>query len=199
MDPRTGLIVRRSFRIPAKGMTFEQTTTFENATASPVRWSIWEVCQLPVGSPNGPDRNIIDVASASPHRHIDFGSYVGEVTPFQVGDDTVRVPVEEVVAKRGFPSATGIVTHISATGSSLTISSPVVVGATYPDGGCPVEVWMQFPVDSEIEALADFMPRDRYAEIEVLSPLYDLPPGAAASIDLAWTLSRAPSAPASSS
>lgn len=189
VDPRTNLRVVREFTVPPVGHSFSQRTSFTNVGAAPVRWSIWEVCQVPLGDERSGDAAAyVDVSSAAPHAHVDLGSYVGSISPTSVTDDILRVALSQVVAKRGFPSSTGHLLYRSATGKSIAMSSDVVAGADYPDGGCPAEIWMQYPSGAPIDALAGFEPVDSYAELELLSPLHEIAPEATVSSALAWTV-----------
>jgi hypothetical protein len=88
----------------------------------------------------------------------------------------VRVPLQDVVGKVGFPTACGWLADVGAQGT-LTQRFSVREGAEYPDGGSRAEVWLECPVDRPLEHLGGLCPVDRVTEVEALGPLTELAPG----------------------
>lgn len=180
-DPRTGLKVSRHFSIPDHGKAFQQRTTFFNVAEADIEWAVWEVCQVPLELST---QARIEVLSDPPHAHHDLGSYIGRITVEADGDQLI-VPMQQVVAKRGFSSASGKIAHRHASGARLQLEFSVEEG-DYPDRGSRAEIWMQYPTAQPIAALAGFLPRTSYAEIEVLFPLTTLQPGEHATAEIVW-------------
>lgn len=184
-DPRTGLRVTRAFFVPPAGTAFSQVSTFTHCGDRPARWSVWEVAQVDTALGG---RFVVDVAStADPLRLLDV---VG-VASWTSRGQTTEVPVQDVVGKLGFPGATGRVRYARGDGVLLELTTERVPGQPYPDGGCPVELWLQFPIDSPLEALSGLHPRADLVEMELLSPLVDLVPGDTTWLPITWRVTRA--------
>ncbi|BEP13502.1 DUF4380 domain-containing protein [Acidothermaceae bacterium B102] len=183
-DPRTGLRISRAFFIPPAGTAFSQVSTFTNCGDRPRRWSVWEVAQVDT-SRGG--RFVVDVASpADPLRLLDV---VG-VASWTYQDHAIGVPVQEVVGKLGFPEATGRISYARGDGVLLELTTERLADQPYPDGGCPVELWLQFPNDSPLEAFSGLHPQADLVEMELLSPLVDLEPGGTALLPITWRVTR---------
>jgi hypothetical protein len=182
VDPRTGLQVTRGFSVPPAGVDFGQRITFRNRGPRPVRWAIWEVAQVDTG-PGG--RGLFRVEQAAAERPVHLVSAVG--TPrYELHAGAVDVPVQDVVGKLGFPAATGTVTWIRDGRPLLRLRTTRHRGP-YPDGGCPVELWLQFPRPHPLPQLDGLHPTAHLVEMEVLGPLAELPPGGQTSLDVHWT------------
>jgi hypothetical protein len=190
-DARSGLRVERRVTVPAVGTEFRQTATFTNVSDAPRTWSIWEVCQ--VDTRGGAGRPVEDaavvVAHAAPPHELDLGSWEGVVTSSRHGDD-VLLPVGTGVAKRGYPEASGSAAYRDPDGTTLALATRPAAEGTWPDGGSKVEVWLQRPTVSPIGELGDLHPSAHLVELEVLGPLVTLAPGAATSLEVAWSVRR---------
>jgi hypothetical protein len=195
-DPRTGLRVVREFVVPASGTTFEQRNRFRNVSDRVVRWSLWEVCQ-------------VDTAPfAVPHDHEphDGGAglwvgVAGAAAPVSlveadgaivVGEPVAgrrAVGISDVVAKVGFTDATGRIEFRRPDGAGIDWRFDVhpAADAVYPDGGCQVELWMQYPTPEPLSD-GDLHPSARLVELEALSPLHDLAPDETAELAITWTV-----------
>lgn len=188
-DHRTGLVVERRFCIPFAGSSFVEHVTFTNVSLRTVRWSMWEVCQLEhrpaTATQSG---NVVEIDVAAPATHVDLGSYDGTIEVEQQSPSSLRIPAQDVVAKRGFPSATGVVRYRRHDRRSLVVAFDVDGTATYPDRGSRAEVWMQYPLGRPIAALDDFEPLVAYVEVEVLSPLVDYLPGQSRTSTIHWSI-----------
>lgn len=187
-DRRSGIRAVRRFDIPATGTAFEQTTTFLNISDVPVRWSIWEVCQ--VDTSGGAGRPVQEAAVAVPvtarSRMIDLGTWVGEIDAIEQ-NSTIRLPIGNAVGKRGFTDVPGAVEYQGPDGESLVLSHEPTCGAIYPDGGAQVEVWLQSPTSEPIAALENLHPSAHLVELEVLGPLVSLAPGESTSVRTRWS------------
>lgn len=192
-DHRSGLRIRREFVLPKTGTNFGQTTTFFNVSARLVTWSIWEVCQVDTsrGAGKGIEDAALSVALMPTNNEeegwIDLGSYRGELMIERPNQNLAVLAVQDVVAKRGFPSASGTIGYRDAEGE-ITLDFAVDPAAEYPDGGSRAEIWMQSPQAHPIVELTGLHPDAYLAELEVLSPSFDIQPGANAVFRLDWTV-----------
>lgn len=184
-DARAGIRIEREFTVPASGPAFAQRTTFTNVTARPVTWSVWEVCQVDTSAGVGlPASEAAVEVDAADSRVVDLGSYHGGLVA-EAAADVIRFGVQEVVAKRGFPSATGRIAFRGPRGG-VELRFETVDGETYPDQGSRAELWMQAPLDRAIDELSGLHPDAWLAELEVLSPLVTLAPGRSVSSEIGW-------------
>jgi hypothetical protein len=190
-DPRTGLRLERRFTIPARGTAFEQTLTLTNVAATTVTWAPWEVCQVDT-APIGGRRGTIRVPVEGGRAPLELGDYAGALSVTRTGE-AIEVPVQDVVAKRGFADAVGSITWNAPDGAGLTLEfSPQDL--PYPDGGARVELWMQAPLDRPLPELSGLHPDAHLAELEVLGPLATLAPGERTRYGIGW-LATPPSGP----
>ena len=88
----------------------------------------------------------------------------------------LHVPPADAVGKLGIPGASGWLAYVSD-GVALVQLFDVDEGATYPDGGSRVEVWMQAPFAEPFAELGGWRCDARVVECEVLAPLRRLEPG----------------------
>lgn len=187
-DDRTGLRVTREFWVPPQGAAFRQRNTFTNISNHPVRWSIWEVCQVDTEGCQGGSVRVGTDHSAPPLRML---SIVGEPSLGETVGDEFVLPLEDVVGKLGFPSATRQVALDRPDGTSLELHFDAVADAVYPDGGSRVELWMQYPIPDPLPEFGGLHPQARLVELEVLGPLISLQPSETAQLDLSWVVARA--------
>ncbi|MEV5826373.1 DUF4380 domain-containing protein [Spirillospora sp. NPDC052242] len=173
-DPRTGLRLRREFRLAA-GASYDLRLTAVNETDAPVRWALWNVAQYPGG---GTVRVEVAPGSADP---VELA--VGTAAPAWTRPDpgAIEVPAQDVVGKLGFPGATGRLAYTRA-GRRLTMDFDVRDGAAYPDGGSRAEVWMEHPLPRPLEHLGGLNPPDRIVECEALGPWEPIAPGGSTSL-----------------
>ncbi|MCO1576850.1 DUF4380 domain-containing protein [Crossiella sp. SN42] len=179
-DPRTGLRLTRRFTLRGNGYRLDLTAA--NTGGSPVRWALWNVTQLPGGSVH------IGLADRPEPRVIDLVPAAHRVEHDVLGDRAV-VPRQHTVGKLGFPSSAGWVTHVGPR-RLLTQRFTVDRAAEYPDGGSPLEVWLESPLPQPIAALGNLNPPDEIVECEVLGPLTTLAPGARTTLTIEVTVTR---------
>ena len=184
-DPRTGLRIERRFDIPNSGLGFTQTLVLTNTSNSPIRWAPWEVCQVDLSEGAADADTAITVTVDGTHPPINLGDYHGTLT-VRCADGRTEIPIQDVIAKRGFADANGSVAWHGAYGEGLELRFEPVDGADYPDSGSLVEVWMQTPMPEPLPSLGDFRVDARLAELEVLGPLVDLAPGDRTELVLDW-------------
>jgi hypothetical protein len=182
MDMRTGLRISRTFELSDRGPAFTLRTTFENATRRPIRWSIWEVCQVDASG-----RGTVHVSSAD-DSVVDLGRYRGRLRMDAPTRGRFSIAYQDVVGKVGFPSATGAISYIEPDGHGLSVAFSPVHGSDYPDHNSRAELWMESPQPEPIEELSGLHPRQNLVELEVLSPLVTLQAGHYASLETVWTL-----------
>lgn len=189
-DPRTGLRISRAFTLPASGSAFSQVSTFVNDSPVPVRWSVWEVTQVDTTPrQNATDAGKFRVDVTCPDSPLCLLEAVGTARSHS-GPGYVEVPVQETVGKLGFPNATGRVTWLRSDGVRLEQTTTRELEAVYPDGGCAVELWLQYPLPEPLAALGGLHPDAHLVEMEVLSPLVEIPPGGRSSLEVQWRLDR---------
>lgn len=181
-DPRTGLRMTRRFDLPDRGSTFTQCLRLCNVSPRTVRWAPWEVCQVG-GTPPGTAARVR--VATSDRTVVNLGDYLGSpaFVPTPHGFD---VPVQDVIGKRGFPTASGALGWMNAAGASLQLRFRPDQDGEYPDHGSRAEVWLQCPVDGPVPGLDGYACRDYYLELEVLGPLTTLRPGEATDLELQW-------------
>lgn len=187
VDVRSGLVVTRSFELPRSGWEFRQRTTFTNASDRPIRWSIWEVCQVDTSSCRDGGGIEVEVGdAAAPVVQLEA---VGTVPLGELRDGVRRIPVTRTVGKLGFANATGRVGLTRPDGAGVSLCFEPSPLATYPDGGCQVELWLQHPIPEPLERFEGLHPQAWLVELEVLGPLLTLEPGASSEQSLCWRLS----------
>ncbi|MGN8552140.1 UNVERIFIED_CONTAM: DUF4380 domain-containing protein [Microbacterium sp. SLM126] len=193
-DPRTGLRIERQFDVPRSGTEFTQTLVLTNTTDRLTRWAPWEVCQVDLteGVAN-PDAAIV-VAVDGTHPPTHLGDYHGTLS-VRRADRRIEIPVQDVIAKRGFADASGAIAWQGAQGQGLELRFEPVVGADYPDAGSRAEVWMQAPLPEPLPSLGGLRVDARLAELEVLGPLVDLQPGGHTELTIRWIAHTPPSPP----
>jgi hypothetical protein len=179
-DPRTGLCITREFTFTADSPSFHQTIRFLNISNRRVQWSLWEVAQT-----NTSAGGVVEVSVSNDVAPLDLGRYAGSAA-VAIKDGTARMPVSPGVAKFGFPNATGRVAWTGPNGERLQLTVDVDEDALYPDAGSRVELWTQSPLPEPLASLDGFHPDAWLVELEVLSPLYKLDPGASADFNIRW-------------
>ena len=180
-DQRTGLRLSRTFTVRADVPGWVLDIVGTNTSDHPVEWALWNVVQRAAGGPD--DGGVfIGIEPGNGPGAVPVVTGTG-VPQFEViADDRVRVPHQEVVGKVGFRFANGWIAH--AAGGTTTAISFDVEDATYPDGGCRVEVWLEHPVAEPLLHLGGLRPQAAIVEVEVLGPLRVLAPGESTSLRL---------------
>ena len=181
-DRRSGLRICRRVDVTEGSSGYRLTNTFTNTSDREVRWAIWQVVQLPGSPPAAFDRDEIAglgvwVCNGSDRATVEDLIVVTEhVKVDQTGTNTLWVPPQDVVGKVGFPTAAGWVAHAGAERVTVLRFSPES-GATYPDRGSRVEVWLEYPLSAPLLELGGLRPGHRVVECEILGPLRTMPPG----------------------
>ena len=186
VDDRSGLQVARAVTLPPVGTGFTQVSTFSNRSARTVRWSIWEVAQIDTTPTTGAPGGVLHVAATRAGEPLPLIAAYGELG-YTVAPDGVEIPAQDAVGKLGFPDATGRIEWRRADGLRLAMDTARRPDGEYPDGGCPVEVWVQCPVLEPLAGLGGLRPDAHVAEMEVLSPLATLAPGESTELRIDWS------------
>lgn len=193
VDPRTSLRIHRRLVLPATGARLRLELSLENAGPRPLTWAIWNVAQLQAPPELAPhDGVFIGVAPGDLHLvRVVEGTGIPRVE--RLTEQIATVPIQRVVGKVGFPTATGWMACVGPAGS-MTWSFPVEAGLEYPDGGSRVEVWLECPLDAPMPRLGGLRPREAIVECEVLGPSRTLRPGDRTTlpIDIGMSAARAP-------
>jgi len=184
-DAATGLRMTRAVTVTRQGMHVR--TTLRNESARVRRWAAWEVAQLP----------LYDADVGCPHAgvfvHVRAGSDAvplfrlrGTLSTHRRGR-LLRVPPAPAIGKLGFPGCTGAIELRHAEGPGLRLSFRVRPDEPYPDDS-PGQVWLQTPVSEPLHELGGFVSTASLVELEALSPLRRLEPGASVSLSCDWTV-----------
>ena len=192
-DARTGLRVTRELSVPERGTTFRQRTTFTNVTDRAVRWSVWEVAQVDTsafaacGQGAVPDDAGLWVGVTGAAEPVGLVEEFGSLRVGRPNAGRRAVVVEDVVGKVGFTDADGTLALRRPDGAGIEWRVAMDDGK-YPDGGCRVELWMQYPT-AEPLGVGDLHPTAHLVELEALTPLTTLEPGASVEQRITWTVS----------
>ena len=184
LDPVTGVRMTRSVTVTAHGM--HVTTVLRNESPSPRRWAAWEVAQLPVHEADleSPHAGIfVDVRPGSEPVHL--MRLRGNVSTSTTSGVT-RVPFQRAVGKLGFPGCTGVMELRHADGAGVRLTFRTHPYERYPDDS-PAQLWMQTPLGHTLEELGGFASTAALVELEAMSPLQRLEPGASVALSCDWT------------
>ncbi|WP_150253500.1 hypothetical protein [Nocardiopsis deserti] len=196
-DPRSGLRLTRRLTLAPGSAAYRLDLEAANVSGTARRWALWNVTQLD-GGPGGPSGSsgssgqqdgqdgfrgvYVGVSGPGPHT-VPLVAGNGRPRVVQHTPSVVRVPLQDVVGKVGFPTASGWLADVGA-GGTLTQRFAVHEGAEYPDGGSRAEVWLECPVERPLEHLGGLCPVDRVTEVEALGPLTELAPGQATALSV---------------
>lgn len=141
-----------------------------NASDKPIRWSVWDVTQVPPGGaitfPRNPNSRF-----AEGIRY--WRDEYRELPQWEIGSRTVTVRHRDAHGKIGADSAAGWIAYRNHDRVYVKTFG-YDPAAEYPDDGCSLEVYTC----------------PEYAEMQVLSPLYELSPGEERVFVEEWTLQR---------
>jgi hypothetical protein len=194
-DQRTGLRITRCFEFRLGESSFVEEVRFEAVAGRIVRWAIWEVVQVATTTDSDEIASLNRTSSSGVFVETTGQSIPRNLIPqlpplaFEaVSPGLVRVPIQSLVGKMGFPNASGSLEYRRDDGNSLKIRFDIDESATYPDGGSRVELWMQYPVGEAIEHLGGLHPQAHLVELEALGPLRTLKPGEISTLRLEWSI-----------
>ncbi len=202
VDLKTGLqVVRRITFLPdASGATIH--VTFLNRGELTRKWSVWPVCQVRI--PEGKEKGMYQVVCpVNPESIFSSGFKImhGLVnSPQYLVNDAGNLVVnyEYLVGKAGLDCKAGWVAGLDRkNGKVLVIKFSYDEAGTYPEN-TSVHIWSQGRgMIFSRNRIADF-PDDQtvnppYMEMELLSPLHDVPPGGSCSFNYTMLTCSLPS------
>jgi hypothetical protein len=100
--------------------------------------------------------------------------------------NVTRVPFQRAVGKLGFPGSTGVMELRHAEGVGLRLAFRTHPYERYPDDS-PAQLWMQTPLDEPLDELGGLASTAALVELEAMSPLRRLEPGASVALSCDWT------------
>lgn len=188
-DPSvTGLQITRRVRLFAGGTRVEVSETYSNVSDHDVRWSVWDVTQVPgslsADSPASDQSRIY--FPLNPDSRFDTGFVELIDNPDARGQWEVlkdhglmRVSYGQKMGKIGADSLAGWIAHVDETHNMAYVKRfEASKLAEYPDQGSTVEVYTSGD--------------QSYMEVEVLSPLIDLKPGEEHTVVREWFAAATP-------
>lgn len=212
-EARTGLQIRRSFRLVPGSSRIELLLGFRNASSRPVRWSIWDIVQFDASRPVAPAAAFGSASAvggmdfdpscaitapvpaparaqtpgAPPPFHILFGSPDNPQWSVEAGLFHARYQWQ--IGKVGIRSPGGWVAFSQASCAAAFVARFAVdPTGHYPDDGSTVECWT---VGAGQVGNLDYEGTGIYLmEAEVLSPLHTIEPGREAHFAITWGLCR---------
>jgi Domain of unknown function (DUF4380) len=190
-DPSaTGLQITRSVKLFAGSTRVEVRETFSNVSDHDIRWSVWDVTQVPgavkEGSAGDPESRVyfpLNPQSKLPGAYVKLIDDPAGDAQWQVQKDQglMRVSYGRKTGKIGADSVAGWIAHVDEVHNRAYIKRfEVEKLADYPDRGCTVEVYTSGDLP--------------YMEVEVLSPVYPLPPGQSRTVTRQWLATSTPGA-----
>ena len=178
----TGLQMTRRVRLYAGTTKVQVRETFKNVSDKPVKWSIWEVTQLPgilekdkefspeskVYIPLNPDSKM---QGGFVHL-VETPKDTEQFKPIADGK-VVETTYQHLMDKIGADSNGGWAAAVDGVaGFAMVKRFEIEKGGDYPDKGSTVENWTN--------------PDLAYQELEVLSPIHDIAPGKEVSFEESW-------------
>jgi len=179
-DNYTGLQINREISLKDDSSCVHVKVTFSNIKGSPVRWSVWSVCQvaLPEESIGGKYKIVTPVSCKSKFN----GGYKvlhGLANNPQFTSDkygNMIVDYQYLVGKVGIDSSEGWVAFVDIqTGKVLVMSFDAEQKDEHPDDAS-IQIWTQGSGETYARGRVNRYPSDRqlnppYMEMEILSPL----------------------------
>lgn len=159
------------------GVTLKNTLT--NTSDQDVEWSVWEVAQM-----REPETLHLPIHKGGkfPAGYYTFKDAAPYPGMFRiVGDEGLLTRHPKKSCKLGADSPKGALSA-DKEGVRFTISAAYEPGQNYPDDGCAQEIWCN-------------PDPDKYAELEILSPIQFVQPGDSYSFKTRWRLTHLKSKP----
>ncbi len=199
-DMRTGLQIKRQFKLFPGSSRVQVDLTFLCLAEQPVRWSIWDVVQLraerrQADGSLGHDPTCSVTTPLNPNSRFPRGYNVmfGDEDNPQWGTDEsgklFKAQYLWEIGKVGIDSPAGWIAFSQPTeGYAFTERFQYEPGADYPDDGVTVECWT---VGSGQVANLDYAATHIYLmETEVLGPLRTIQPGQSTTFSIEWGVCR---------
>ncbi len=195
VDKRTGLQIQRKFKVNPDEATIDITATFTNKIDKEIRWSVWPVCQVAVDEQAVDQSQIVCPAKKDYKGNAQYKVLHGLANNPQYQCDeagNLVVTYRYIVGKVGTDSADGWIAYVNrSSGKVLVMNFDVADGAEYPDN-TSIQVWTQGEGATYSRGRVNIHKPDRkvnppYIEMEILSPVVMLTPGA--SYDFRYSIS----------
>ncbi|MCK9627955.1 MAG: DUF4380 domain-containing protein, partial [Bacteroidales bacterium] len=186
VDKRTGLQIQRKFKVNPDEATIDITATFTNKIDKEIRWSVWPVCQVAVDEQAVDQSQIVCPAKKDYKGNAQYKVLHGLANNPQYQCDeagNLVVTYRYIVGKVGTDSADGWIAYVNrSSGKVLVMNFDVADGAEYPDN-TSIQVWTQGEGATYSRGRVNIHKPDRkvnppYIEMEILSPVVMLTPGA---------------------
>jgi hypothetical protein len=185
-DSYTGLQICRKITLPVYSAGVTITVTFCNRGNVPKKWSVWPVCQMAVPGEEW-ENNLQVVCPVNPESKYNAGYKVmhGLVNNPQFTCDNsgdLLVDYKYLVGKVGLDANSNWVATLNKkNGKVFVLMFCFEEGKLYPEG-TSVQIWTQgkgliFSRNKIVEYKDDKLQNPPYIEMELLSPLYEIPPG----------------------
>ena len=172
-SPLIGIRFSRIIQIASSGTEVSIINEMKNLGNKPVEWGIWEVAQT-----DAPLYGVLPRYRKSkfPLGLNDFATLGMTESDYSMTDTEIRLYHNTKIGmKAGIDSPEGWA-KASWNNLHFTLSAAYQRGKRYPDDGCWQELYA--------------MNNPHYMELEILSPLYNLKPGASAAFTTRWKLTR---------
>ena len=178
----TGLQMTRRVRLYAGTTKVQVRETFKNVSDKPVRWSIWEVTQVPGSlekdkefSPESKVYIPLNPESKMKGGFVHLVQTPKDTEQFKTiaGGKVVETSYQHLMDKIGADSVAGWAAAVDGVaGFAMVKRFEVEKAREYPDNGSTVENWTN--------------PDFAYQELEVLSPIHDIAPGKEVAFEETW-------------
>jgi hypothetical protein len=179
----TGLQITRHVKLYVGTTRLQVEETFKNTSARTIEWSIWNITQVPgTLAPEGrPDQGALIYFPVNPKSKFKGGFrqiVEGGADQWRVLEgDLLEIAYKHEQGKIGADSYGGWMAYVDGGKHWAYVKTYTPhPGADYPDLGCSVEIWA-----------AGDLP---YCEMETLTPMHKLAPGATASATEDWYATR---------
>ncbi|HET6386647.1 MAG TPA: DUF4380 domain-containing protein [Armatimonadota bacterium] len=174
----SGLIFTRDITMdPVTGDLTVQQRMY-NIAAKPQQWGVWGVTQAPT--------SCVVAVPINPKSHFAGGVYTfpnptaGFETQWHAANGLLIMRPDRKVGKLGIDDSAGWMAYFRGKLAYIKRIPTLTPGAAYPDNGSNAEIY----VDHDLP----------YLEMEVLSPLFSLPPGAYGELTEQWQIRMLPHA-----
>lgn len=185
-DPYTGLQIMRDISLSDNRSEVKIKATFINSSNSTRKWSVWSVCQM--NTPfTGFKPQFMVVCPINPESIFKDGfkvmhGVVNNPQNFKDENNNLTVSYQYIVGKVGLDSTAGWIGFVDKkTGKVFVLKYNSEKGETYPDN-TSVQIWTQgrgiiYSRNTIKEFSNDTTKNPPYVEMELLSPLKEIPVG----------------------
>jgi Domain of unknown function (DUF4380) len=200
-DPYTGTQITRRLSLGAATSAAHLHIEMQNISDKPVQWSVWDVAQLDCTTADGqPDPACTIYLPLDRHSRFATGYHLMVGPPADptwqpdAGRGLLSASYQGAMGKVGIDRATwlGFTRRTSIGSYAFTERFAYEEVETYPDSGVNAECWSNGPSEEQLRDGTAASFKLWYMEMEVLSPLRELAPGARQSLDIDWGVAACP-------